>query len=664
MNLLSSLSVKGKLLTIVAIPVIGLVMLTIYVTGDALNAKSSSDDVRRLVYVSTANSLLVHELQKERGASAGYLGFKGAAFGEILDKQRKNTDMAIKARAKILKDVSSDDLPAQVKNILQKNDANLQSLASIREKVSNQSIPLADALGYYTQSNTDLLSVSPVAVAMSQDAGVSRSLQAYYNFLQGKERAGIERAVMSNVFAADVFSPALYQKFLTLVTQQNTYQANFEAFATPEFQRFSRNTMQGSSVDKVLEYRTIALQNSDTGNFGVNSQDWFKAATSRINKLKEVEDYIAEQIQLQSNANYAAAQSALIWTILLSSIIVAVTLFSALLVVRTLVGQVAELTSVLDNSARNKDLRHRAKVQSQDELGLMAESLNRMFDEFSNALASIDASSEQLATSMGQTMTTLRQNSQSLERQREQTHMVVAAVEEMSQTTGEVARNITDTANAAQGAQDAARQSDSIVRNSIQQIDGLANSVRSLMQTIEELHSNSSSIVNVIGVIKSVAEQTNLLALNAAIEAARAGEQGRGFAVVADEVRTLAQRTQDSTSEIENIISTFNTMIERAFEAIKNSDTSAGSTVEQTSSLIATLQNITEQVTSISDRANQIAVAAEEQVSTTEEITRNITVINNMTNDAVNGASEITSVSEQLNVLAGNLRKVSQAFMT
>lgn len=664
MEALKNVSVRTKLLLLISLPVIGLAYFSGLGLKTASTAAANATTIEILVEIAAANSNLVHELQKERGASAGFLGSAGKQFSDVLRNQYRTTDNVIKERQNLLGQFNHSELDSTIRDGLMQIDRRLQMLANIRQDVLRLSIAPPEAIGYYTLNNKILLDIAPKAASVSQDAQVSQQIQAYYNFLQGKERAGIERAVLSSVFVIDQFTPGNFQKFITLLSEQNSFLSVFETFAQPEQVSFYQDAMRHTSVNQVKSYRNKALENAEFGNFNIEPTDWFKAATGRINQLKSVEDKLSNDILTFSAIQRDNANDQFTYLLAFFIAIIAITFSASFWVISLLTRQVTTLTDTVVMSAQNKDLSVRAFAHSRDELGTAAINLNNMFESFSVALDEIGKSSIQLAGAAEETSTTVGESTRSLESQTEQTQMVVAAVEEMSVTTQEVARNITNAADAAHNTQSIAEKSSQIVNDSVERIHRLAEEVKSVGGIIEELHASSSNIVNVVEVIKSVAEQTNLLALNAAIEAARAGEQGRGFAVVADEVRTLAQRTQNSTSEIESIISSFNTLSERAFEAIKAGSETAASTASQTGELIDALADIGNSVNTITDMATQVAAAAEEQVATTTEISRNMTSISDMTQATASGSVQISAVAQEQAKLANNLQDISTAFTT
>ena len=254
------------------------------------------------------------------------------------------------------------------------------------------------------------------------------------------------------------------------------------------------------------------------------------------------------------------------------------------------------------------------------------------------------------------------ETSSGVESQKDETVQVASAITQMTATVQEVANNAESATSAAADADSEAKAGNQIVSSTVQAISELATEVESSASVIEKLKGDSENIGAVLDVIKGIAEQTNLLALNAAIEAARAGEQGRGFAVVADEVRTLAQRTQESTAEIENLINALQGGAEEAVTVMTRSRDRASHTVEQAKHAGESLSSITRAVGTILQLNTQIATAAEEQSSVSEEINRNVINIQDISEQTASGAEQTASASAELARLGEQLQNLVGQF--
>ena len=252
---------------------------------------------------------------------------------------------------------------------------------------------------------------------------------------------------------------------------------------------------------------------------------------------------------------------------------------------------------------------------------------------------------------------------QELQAQQQEVTMVATAVTEMACATQEIAGNAESTATAAQQSSNSSQQGQRLVNNTRQSINLLANEVTQATDVIGELSRHANAISSVLSTIQGIAEQTNLLALNAAIEAARAGEQGRGFAVVADEVRVLSRRTQDSALEIHQTIETLQQTASSAVTLMESSQTLAGNSVKDAIEAAEAIEQITQAVALISDMASQIATAAEEQTQVTSEITQNTVAIKDVTDGITQVAQVSVQKAQELKVQAQSLNDLVATFI-
>jgi methyl-accepting chemotaxis protein len=300
--------------------------------------------------------------------------------------------------------------------------------------------------------------------------------------------------------------------------------------------------------------------------------------------------------------------------------------------------------------------------KSRDEFGRIAHAFNQMAVKFRETINEVKDSVAQLAAAAEETSVVTSQTTTGINQQLAETSQVATAVNQMSGTVQEVANNANDAADAAKQADQTFEDGKQVIDGVIKAIGDLAGEVESTATVIQQLEEESQGIGTVLDVIKGIAEQTNLLALNAAIEAARAGEQGRGFAVVADEVRTLAGRTQNATREIEEMISKLQAGTASAVKVMQNGKEMTQVGVDQAASAGEALKTINEAVAKISGMNVQIAKAATEQNSVTEEINRSIVNINQVAEQSAAGAQQTAAASGDLSKLAGQLKLLVDRF--
>lgn len=323
---------------------------------------------------------------------------------------------------------------------------------------------------------------------------------------------------------------------------------------------------------------------------------------------------------------------------------------------------VENLAKTLTDIASQHDLTMRSDIDRDDEIGDMARSVNIMLEAFQKLVQKILASTVNLAAATEQLSSVSATTREGIYKQRSETEQVATAMHEMVATVAEIARNTSEAAASAEVTDQQAQSGKASIEKTSRALSQLDETMMASSNVIEQLHQDSDKIGQVLEVISAIAEQTNLLALNAAIEAARAGEQGRGFAVVADEVRTLAARTQNSTEEINTIILGLQQRAKKAVDSMQVSREKASDTITQARETHSTLEQITVAVNQITEMSLQIASAAEEQNSVAEEINRNIVAISDVSELSANGSEQTATASEELARLGADLHRLANEF--
>ncbi len=384
----------------------------------------------------------------------------------------------------------------------------------------------------------------------------------------------------------------------------------------------------------------------------------FKAANEPAQKI-----YDEQLVQAKASHESASSQYHITLVLVCTAIILSVVLSVILgvLIIRSVSSAAAALMNASSAMAQG-DLSQRVRLTTRDELGVIGRSFDAMADSFAEAIRKVGDSSTQVATAASQVHSTAERIATGAEEVVAQSTTVATAGEEMAATSGDIAQNcqmaVEGVGMAAQAAENGAR----VVEQTIMVMTQIAERVQASAKTVETLGTRSDQIGEIIGTIEDIADQTNLLALNAAIEAARAGEQGRGFAVVADEVRALAERTTKATREIGEMIKAIQTETKSAVIAMEQGVHQVETGTEEASRSGQALREILEQVNAVAMQVNQIATAAEEQTATTSEISNNMQQITEVVQETASGAHQAAQAATQLNANAEELQRLVRQF--
>ena len=391
-----------------------------------------------------------------------------------------------------------------------------------------------------------------------------------------------------------------------------------------------------------------------------DSETEFEAMRDAIDKLGELEDGEAGSVGQQAIAlgdRLKWQQTGIIaFGLLVCTVLV---LGFPLLVTRPLHGLLERIKQVAEGDG---DLRVRLEVHSRDELGQLSDAFNHFLDKLQPLISEVSRVTGEVADAAHNLAELATANDRLISSEHAAVDQVSTAATEMSAAVHEVARNAQNAADAARGAEQQSHEGAEVVGATIHAIRQLAHEVEAASETIQTLEQETANIGAVLAVIKGIAEQTNLLALNAAIEAARAGEQGRGFAVVADEVRALAARTQDSTKDIQDMIERLQVGVQNAVRAMHAGSAKARDSVERAAGVDGALSATGDSVARINDMAAQIATACEEQSTVTEEIARNISDIRDLSNEAAHTSEQSAQASARLSELSHGLAQLVGRF--
>ena len=562
--------------------------------------------------------------------TAGFLGSQGEAFGDRLSQQRPNMDAAVEAFFQQRDQIDAALLGSTISTQLVAIEQQWQRNQALRDQVDQLRVATPEALAHYTNLNSLLMVLVGELAHLTGEGAITRQLAAYYNLLEAKNLAGIERALLSNVFAADAMPEATLQRLLSLIGEERAFLETFRVLSGAANREALETALSGPEVERVLERRALAIQ--QTAGFGVNPEEWFDWQTVKIGRLKALEDSVSASIVSTADELKRQAQRDLWWYLAIAVVAAVIAIGMAILIVRTMTRPLQR--ALVSIAERGDDLTQRLPVPGSDELSRLYQAVNDASAQTEQLIAEMKRNAQSVALASNE----IAQGNQDLaQRTEEQSASLVQTASSMEQMTATVRQN-------ADNAHQAQRMTGGVA-NQAQEATEVAMQARQAMQHI---HQANEQVTTIVTAIDNIAFQTNLLALNASVEAARAGEHGRGFAVVADEVRKLASRSAEEANQIRRLI-------DNNVARINEGETLVSTTSD-------TLEQIAARVQKMASLMDEISTASHEQSSGVEQISRAMAQLEDVTQQNAALVEQVATASRSLDEQAEEMTTLVSRF--
>lgn len=658
---MGSTSVFQRLILLAIVPLVALTVSAAIHVRQAYIVYQNSTQTLRLMALSVSAGNLIHTLQIERGATAGFLQSKGQKFADVLPGIRTNSDDRLAQFQRSAGDIDTSLLPALGKALADAK-GKLDGLAGIRERASKQSLTVPDEVAYYSGTIAHLVEAMSVGIAFNQDASISQRMIAYLSFVRAKESAGQERALVTAAFAADRVDPKQFRGILLRFHHQEAYLNDFRSIAGAAENSALASVMNALAAKDVERMRGILIEKFAEGAFGVEPTEWFKTITAKIDGLHETENLITDTITKEADALVQSSRGALVGALALGGLAILATIVISLWVARGIARPLQEMVGFAERAIAENDFAMKVPERGALEVARTGKAFNQLIDKFRVIIIDTKRSSQQITLAAHDLSTSSRQVSESSLVQSSAAEAVAAAVEESSVSVSETADNARSVASVVESARTDTERALAVMRDTVKNMQAIASLIGLSGKNVKRLDDSSQKIGHIVQVIKEIADQTNLLALNAAIEAARAGEQGRGFAVVADEVRKLAERTTQATGEIASLIGEIKDGVGSTVSSMDEANVQADASLDLVNRTEHALHQIEQGSREVAGNVQNISTALAEQDAAIRQIAASVEKIAQMTEENNSVASANNRTASELDGLSSQLRTAVDAF--
>lgn len=655
---LNNFKIRSRVLLLVLIPVAVVLLLVSDRLNTALEQRESLTRLNSAMQFARVTGSLLRDIQGERDFTYGFVqgtpvGSAGGIYRSKLHTQRETLDRSMQGYKTYINE--SRTTLEQLDVVLPLADRLIEIFPEIeRTRSYIDQYKIQDEQGrwvvnkYGDASSRALDSIDGVLQLTGDNADLNNLLGVYTALLKLDAIYSYERSTKLRTFSQPTIDYTSHGNNKAVWRQIQDAQARIRAYAPYDV----REKFNGEHIDLAVQSQIHELRfkllNMGGGKYDLEPSEWFELSSENLRSLNKVITYVEDRIvhtatQAMEDASAAVTMS----IVILVAVILTLIVFSGL-IIRSVTRPLKRLVREMVNVSDTKDISLRIPVEGRDELSEVSTAFNKLQASLHDVLKGVLAQVNELGDLSSAVSRSMHDNQQRADNQNIATDSVSVAVNEMTHTIQEVVRNAQETADAVSRAHENSVSSAQEAKSCMQLMEGLNEELNKTQSRVNDLNDETEVIGNILGVIQSIAEQTNLLALNAAIEAARAGEQGRGFAVVADEVRTLASKTKESTEQIEAQIAALQSGSKSAASSMEQLKAQGVQAVDAVLSSVGSFETIRKNLDEISGMTAQIATAAEQQSMVADSINERIHAIKNETEEMTQETHAVVNVCQKL----------------
>jgi methyl-accepting chemotaxis protein len=666
MNFLNNIKMKHKLILLLLIPCLVLIFFAFKsLLDDYANFNfERSEQMSSSAHLIRAWDDVVDALEEELITTTLFMENQGET-SQTVSEARDATDHSIEVFRDTFSQVG-DQIDEKLHKIVSKKIFEKLDLLSQKRGQLDGASPnaLQDFRRYVEEFNAESSSNFAQASATFPSQQLSQELLAYIFLKEERIAAELEREWGIIALSQNQFNPELLKQFMTALATQENYHTAFTYLASQEAQELYKNLIKGTFIADINRIRASLLEKNLSGNFGINPQSWSNAQKEKINKIKEVKEKMLEHIFQEGKKRAESERFNLFFTIALILLVFIFTFIISRFIVKNITDSLQSSVKLAKEvSEGNLQVQTSGNIRY-DELGDLEQALSRMIENLKTLNRKLQEEVDVLAISTSEIVTSVTQVSAGTSETATAVTETTTTVEELRQTAHVSAEKAKDVSSSAEKALGTLQLSENSLESTIHDMNQIQERMTTISESIVKLSEHSQAIGKIIDTVNDLAEQSNLLAVNAAIEAAKAGDQGKGFAVVAQEVRSLAEQSKQATVQVHTILNDIQNATSSAVMATEQGTKAVQKGVQQSSETNDSLRNLAQDIEQVHQAANQITISSQQQLIGVDQVNIAMNNIKEASNQHVDHMHQIKTAVNDLNKVGQSLKSLVDQYKT